>query len=230
MKWMKLTVLLALLAVSIPASAQRIGFNVLLDCGFDERGNFIVHNVDTMAEAFVQGIDKGDDCLRAYAELRGRQETLRRRGASATVVGPRIAVLEPGAAQGCDIWDFQSNAPGGGGTSGECCPCAPVCECGWCPFAPPPTPVDIALLVCGHEQNGSLGVRFVGSNRPRLVADLRSETSCAKARAKLRTRFQTLGRAPGVDLRVRGPVPGMVLSTLREETLTFTYEAVDRTK
>src|SRR5262245_48407364 len=102
MKRIQLVILAGLLAISLPASGEGMGFNVLLECGFDERGSFVVHKVETLAEAFVRGINAGDDCLVAYAELRGRQETLGRRGAKTCVVGPRIAVLHPGASQGCD--------------------------------------------------------------------------------------------------------------------------------
>lgn len=143
----------------------------------------------------------GDDCVNAYAELRGRLKALELDGARTNVAGPVFATLSPSLPgrkiPGCDIWDFQSN-----GVSDE---------------KSPARPAVVGFLVCGKEPNGSLGVRFgrVGTaggvpdaDQKRLVQDLQSQTSCAQARARLLTGFLELGDRSGASPIVRGPSRG----------------------
>ena len=86
-----------------------------------------------------------------------------------------------------------------------------------------------AALEAGKIHGALLSAPFTLQARKagfRLLADLRSETSCARARAKLKTRFEALGRRTGSTPVTRGPVPGVVRSTLGEETITVTYELI----
>lgn len=162
----------------------------------------------------MRGVQPGQRCVDAFAELLGRFGALRHAGAEVDLRGPFFGVLGEGDTEGripgCDIWDFQSN---GGSRS-------------------PITPTDalVGILTCRAGDEGPV-VLGAESNRDAFVRRIEDGTPCAEAVAELSGRFERLTahrRTVFADIR---PLADRVLVQRVEEddtappTLRYYYVA-----